>query len=126
MGTSPMTNISTSWEAYLTASGLTMVAVELAVGAVLGFILFALTVFSLPYMLHKEVDFITAMIVSFQAVQANLGVMVLWALVIGVVVVVAMAPAFLGLFVALPVLGHASWHLYRRALLHPEDETSAS
>lgn len=126
MGTSPMTNISTSYEAYLTATGLTMIAVELGVGAVLGFVLFALTVFSLPYMLHKEVDFITAMVLSFQAVQANVGVMILWALAIGVIVVAAMVPAFLGLFVALPVLGHASWHLYRRALLHPEDDTSAS
>ncbi|RDC74567.1 DUF2189 domain-containing protein [Rhodovulum sp. 12E13] len=126
MGASPMTNISTSWEAYLTPGGLTMIAVELAVGALLGFVLFALTVFSLPYMLHKEVDFITAMILSFQAVQANLRVMLVWALTIGVIVVVAMVPAFLGLLVALPVLGHASWHLYRSALRHPEDETEAS
>jgi uncharacterized membrane protein len=121
MGTSPLTNISTSYEAYLTPNGLTMIAVELAVGAVLGFILFALTAFSLPLMLHKEIDFMTAMLHSFAAVQANLGMMVLWAAIIGVTVVAAMAPAFLGLFVALPVLGHASWHLYRRALIHPED-----
>ena len=122
MGTSPLTNISTSYEAFLTPNGLTMIAVELAVGAVLGFILFALTAFSLPLMLHKEIDFMTAMLHSFAAVQANLGVMVLWAAIIGVTVVAAMAPVFLGLFVALPVLGHASWHLYRRALIHPEDE----
>jgi uncharacterized membrane protein len=126
MGSSPLTNISTSWEAYLTPNGLTMVAVQLAVGAAVGFVLFALTVFSLPHMLHEEVDFISAMILSFQAVQANLGVMIAWALTIGVIVVAAMLPAFLGLFVALPVLGHASWHLYRRALRQPEDETAAS
>jgi len=124
MGTSPMTNISTSYEAYLTANGLTMIAVELAVGAVLGFVLFALTVFSLPLLLHKEIDFMTAMILSFQAVQANLRIMVIWALVIGLAVVVAMLPAFLGLFVVLPVLGHASWHLYRAALVHPGDEAA--
>ena len=123
MGRSPLTNVSTSFEAFLTPTGLTMIGVQLAVGAALGFLLFALTAFSLPLLLHKEVDFITAMILSFQAVQANLGVMVLWALIIGVAVVAAMMPAFLGLFVALPVLGHASWHLYRRALHHPEDGT---
>lgn len=122
MGSSPLTNISTSYEAFLTPNGLSMIAVELAVGAVLGFILFALTAFSLPLMLHREIDFMTAMLLSFSAVQANLGVMLLWAAIIGVTVVAAMVPVFLGLFVALPVLGHASWHLYRRALIHSGDD----
>ena len=46
---------------------------------------------------------------------------VFWALIIAVVLFIAMVPLFLGLFVALPVLGHATWHLYRRALYHPMD-----
>lgn len=121
MGLSAMTNISSSIEAFLTPEGLTMIAVQLVVGALLGFLLFALTVFALPYLLHKEVDFITAMITSFQAVQKNLGVMLVWAAFIGVSVVLAMLPAFLGLLIVLPVLGHASWHLYRRTLIFPED-----
>ncbi|MEM0936690.1 MAG: DUF2189 domain-containing protein [Pseudomonadota bacterium] len=120
MSSSPLTNISTSYEAFLTANGMTMIAVQLAMGAVLGIILFGLTVFSLPLMLDKEIDFMTAMLLSFQALRENLAVMLLWALTIGVIVVAAMVPAFLGLFVALPVLGHASWHLYRRALIHPD------
>ncbi|MEM6741307.1 MAG: DUF2189 domain-containing protein, partial [Pseudomonadota bacterium] len=120
MSSSPLTNISTSYEAFLTANGMTMIAVQLAMGAVLGIILFGLTVFSLPLMLDKEIDFMTAMLLSFQALRENLAVMLLWALTIGVIVVAAMVPAFLGLFVALPVLGHASWHLYRRALFHPD------
>ncbi|MEO1677333.1 MAG: DUF2189 domain-containing protein [Pseudomonadota bacterium] len=119
MGLSTMTNISTSLDAFLTPNGLTMIAVQLVVGAVLGFILFALTVFALPYLLEREVDFVTAMITSFDAVTRNLSVMVLWAAMIGVSVVLAMLPAFLGLLVVLPVLGHASWHLYRRTLIHP-------
>lgn len=119
MGLSVMTNVSTSLEAFLTPNGLTMIAVQLVVGGVLAFVLFALTVVSLPLLLEKEVDFITAMIVSFSAVQQNPGVMALWAALIAVCVMVAMLPVFLGLFVALPVLGHATWHLYRRALIHP-------
>jgi len=121
MGTSPLTNISTSLEAFLTPTGLTMIAVQLGMGAGLGFVLFGLTAFSLPLLLHKEVDFMTAMLLSFEAVRENAGVMLVWAALIGVIVVAAMVPAFLGLLVALPVLGHASWHLYRRALIHPED-----
>ncbi|MEM1428446.1 MAG: DUF2189 domain-containing protein [Pseudomonadota bacterium] len=121
MSSSPLINISSSFEALMTPTGLSMIAVQLAVGAVLGIILFGLTVFSLPLMLDKEIDFMTAMLLSFEAMRENFAILLLWALAIGVIVVVAMVPAFLGLFVALPVLGHASWHLYRRALLHPEE-----
>lgn len=119
MGLSVMTNISSSLDAFLTPNGLTMIAVEMVVGGVLAFVLFALTVFSLPLLLDKEIDFISAMLLSFQAVQANIGVMALWAALIAVSVLAAMVPVFLGLFVVLPVFGHATWHLYRRALVHP-------
>jgi uncharacterized membrane protein len=119
MGLSVMTNVTSSFDVFLTANGLTMIAVEMGVGAVLGFILFGLTVFSLPLLVDKEIDFMTAMLLSFEAVRENLGVMLLWAALIAVLVVLGMLPAFLGLFVVLPVLGHATWHLYRRALIHP-------
>ncbi|WP_116130858.1 DUF2189 domain-containing protein [Tropicimonas sp. IMCC34043] len=120
MGLSVMTNVSSSFDAFLTTNGLTMIAIELVVGAVLGFVLFALTVFSLPLLVDKEIDFMTAMLLSFEAVRQNFLVMLVWAGLIAVLVVAAMIPAFLGLLVVLPVLGHATWHLYRRALLDPE------
>jgi uncharacterized membrane protein len=62
------------------------------------------------------VDFVTAMIASFGTVQANPTVLLVWGALIAGLVFLAMLPGFLGLFVVLPVLGHASWHLYRRAL----------
>ncbi len=116
MGLSTMTNISQSFDVFLTPNGLTMIAVELGVGAVLAFLLFSLTVMSLPMVLDREVDFVTAMLTSLAAVRANLPVMLVWAAVIAVLSVVALIPWFLGLIVVLPVLGHATWHLYRRAL----------
>ncbi len=78
---------------------------------------------SLPLLLDREIDFITAMITSWQLVAANPGPMLAWALLIAVLVVLALIPAFLGLFVVMPVLGHASWHLYRRVCSF--DETNA-
>jgi uncharacterized membrane protein len=120
MGLSAMTNISTSFDAFLTPEGLTMIAVQLCMGAAVGLLLFALTVISLPYALDRDVDFITAMITSFCVVRDNAGVMILWALLLGGSMAVAMIPAFLGLFIVLPILGHASWHLYRRAVIHPD------
>ena len=116
MGLSPMTNVSSGWEAFLTRQGLTMIAVEFAVGGVLAFLLYALTVVSLPLLLDREVDFVSAMILSFNCVTQNPVVMGAWALLIAVASLAALLPWFLGLVVVLPVLGHATWHLYRRAL----------
>ncbi|MBP1805966.1 DUF2189 domain-containing protein [Rubellimicrobium aerolatum] len=119
MGLSTMTNISTSWEVLLTADGLTMIAVEFVVGGVLAFLLFALTVVSLPLLLDKEVDFVSAMILSVSCVAANPLAMAAWAALIALATLLALLPWFLGLVVVLPVLGHATWHLYRRALVAP-------
>jgi len=93
-----------------------MIGVELGVGAVLAFLLFSLTVVSLPLVLDREVDFVTAMLTSMKVVRANLAVMLVWASLIAVLSLLALLPWFLGLMVVLPVLGHATWHLYRRAL----------
>lgn len=119
MGLTTLTNISSSWEVFLTPTGLMMIAVELIVGAVVAFFLFSLTVVSLPLVLDKEIDFVTAMLLSVQCVRENLAVMALWAFIIAVLSLLALAPWFLGLFIVLPVLGHATWHVYRRALYTP-------
>lgn len=116
MGLSTMTNVSQSFEVFLTPNGLMMIAVELVVGAVLAFLLFSLTVVSLPLVLDREVDFVTAMLVSLKAVRENLKVMLVWALIIAVLTFLALLPWFLGLMIVLPILGHATWHLYRKAL----------
>lgn len=112
LGHSTMTNVSTSMEVYLTANGLTMLAVGSVVGAGFALLIYNITVVALPMLLDREVDFVSAMIGSFQAVLAAPVVMLGWAAFIAVVTFAAMVPGFLGLFVVLPVLGHATWHLY--------------
>lgn len=121
MGLSVMTNVSSSYDIFLTANGLTMIAVQMGVGGVVALFLFAMTVFSLPLLLDKEVDFITAMLLSISAVRVNARVLLPWAAGVAGATFLAMVPLFLGLLVVLPVLGHATWHLYRRALIHPGD-----
>ncbi len=116
LGNATMTNISSSFEIYRSASGLTMLAFGSAVGAVFALILFATQVVSLPLLLDREVDFVTAMITSVRTVQASPATMLGWGLLIAAALFAAMVPAFLGLFFVLPILGHASWHLYRRLL----------
>jgi uncharacterized membrane protein len=118
MGPSVLMNVSSSYAYLLQPEGLLMLLTGTAFGAVFAFVLFCLTVISLPILLDKELDFVTAMLTSIAVVKKNPKVMVAWGVIISVLTFVAMIPALLGLFVALPVLGHASWHVYRRALEH--------
>lgn len=110
---------SESLEIFRTRAGLAMLAVGGAIGAVIAYVFYAVTVISLPMLVDRDVDFLTAIIKSLRSVQANGGVMLAWAALIAVLLFAAMVPAFLGLLVALPVLGHATWHLYRRTCGSP-------
>ena len=116
LGNAVMTNVSSSLAVFATPAGLTMLTVGTGVGAVFSTLLFSLTVVSLPMLLDREVDFVTAMLTSFGVVMESPLVMLGWGAFIAAALFVAMLPGFLGLFVVLPVLGHASWHLYRRAV----------
>lgn len=116
LGNATMTNVSSSLSVFLSPEGLTMLAFGTAVGAAFAVLLFCLTVVSLPMLLDREVDFVTAMLTSFALVRENPGVMLGWGALIATCLFVAMLPGFLGLFLVLPVFGHASWHLYRRAI----------
>jgi uncharacterized membrane protein len=102
--------------ALLTPEGLAMLAVGSAVGGVMAFAFYAMTVISLPLLVDRRHDFLTAIIASLAVVRRNFAVMLGWAAIIAGVLFVAMLPGFLGLVVALPVLGHATWHLYVRAV----------
>jgi uncharacterized membrane protein len=100
----------------LSPTGVGMVIVGTAVGALIALGLFCITVISLPMLLDKDVDFVTAMITSAETVRINPVVMLQWAALIGVALFVSMILVFVPLLIVLPVLGHATWHLYRRAL----------
>ena len=102
-----------------TQQGLVFLAVGTLVGAVLAFVLYATSVITMPLLLDRDIDLVSAMIVSFQVIHRSPGVMIAWGVFIAIVTLVALVPAFLGLLVALPVLGHATWHLYVRAVEPP-------
>lgn len=101
---------------FYTPEGNLFLLIGTCVGGVLAFILFASTVISMPLLLDRDLDFVTAMIVSFQAVFQNLRPMLGWALLVGGLTVLALLPLFLGLVIVMPVLGHATWHLYRKVI----------
>jgi uncharacterized membrane protein len=110
---------SVTLELFLSPSGIAMLLIGGAVGAAMALALYSITVISLPMLVDREVDFITAMITSVGTIRSNKPVMLVWAFLIAVLLFVAVLPLFLGLPIVLPVLGHATWHLYRRAVSVP-------
>lgn len=85
----------------------------LAFGGLLALAVFALSVVSVPMMLDRDVDFVTAMATSLQACLENPGTLLLWAATIVFLTLLGFATALFGLVVIMPILGHASWHAYR-------------
>lgn len=99
---------------FATPSGLMFLVVGHIVGAAIAFAVFSITVTSVPMLFDREVDFVTAMIASVRVVAANPVTMMVWCATIAALIGLSLLSGLLGLFVVLPVLGHASWHLYRR------------
>ncbi len=99
-----------------TANGLAMLLVGGLIGGAIAAFLFAITAVALPMLLDREVDYVTAMVTSFRAVADNPLPMANWAWIVAGGLIAAMVPLFLGLIVALPVLGHATWHIYRAVI----------
>lgn len=88
----------------------------LAVGAAFAGLIYAVSAVSIPMILDRQVDAITAGLTSMRLVLTQPLVMLWWGAVITVLVVLAMLPWFIGLLAVGPVLGHASWHAYRQAV----------
>lgn len=104
---------------FTTQSGLIFLAAGHVVGGFLALVLFSITVFSIPMLLERELDIVTAMITSVKAVFQSPVVMLGWGVFVTLSILAASVPFFLGLLVVLPVFGHATWHLYRRAIPAP-------
>ncbi len=99
-----------------TDTGLWFLIVGHAVGAAISLVLYSLTVISCPLLLDRDVDFVTAMVTSIRTVLASPLVMLGWGVFVVLAVIVSALPAFAGLLIVLPVLGHATWHLYKRLI----------
>ena len=88
----------------------------LAVGGVYATLIYGVSVIAIPMILDRRTDAITAALLSLRLVLTQPLVMAAWAALIAGIVLASLLPAFLGLLVSAPVLGHASWHAYRSAL----------
>ncbi len=91
---------------------LTYLGIGSAVGSIFAAIAFTASAFSLPMIMHRDVDAVTAVVTSINACLRNKRAMLVWVVVIVVLLALGFATALLGLLLVIPLLGHATWHGY--------------
>jgi uncharacterized membrane protein len=104
-------------DVFSTPYGMMFLLVGNGLGAIIALAVFSITAFSPPLVVDRDVDFVTAMTASVRAVVANPRPMLAWAIVIGADLAVSFATLFVALLAIFPVLGHTTWHLYRRVIV---------
>jgi uncharacterized membrane protein len=93
-----------------------MIVLGIGVGFLFAVITLAISVVSFPLLLDRDVSMGAAIWTSIQAVVANPIPMAAWGLIVAAGLVIGSVPALLGLVIVMPVLGHTTWHLYRRVV----------
>ncbi|HEY6135311.1 MAG TPA: DUF2189 domain-containing protein [Rubrivivax sp.] len=111
-----MPDLKGSLTALLEPENFGFIAAWLVVGALFAGLIFAISVVSIPMILDRQTDAITAGLTSLRLVLTQTPVMLFWGLLITLITGLALLPWFAGLLVAGPVIGHASWHAYRAAV----------
>lgn len=91
------------------------------VGSIFAALIFTTSVISIPMIMDRQVDAVSAGLTSIRACIQNPGTMFVWGALITVIVLLSMLPYFLGLLISGPVIGHATWHAYRAIVPHSED-----
>ncbi len=102
-----------------TSRGWTLILFGNAAGFIFAVVVLATTVVAFPLLLDRDVGAVAAIETSARAVMANPLQMALWGLIVAVLLVIGSIPLFAGLAVVIPILGHATWHLYRK-VVEPE------
>ena len=99
-----------------TEAGWALIVVGIGAGFLFAVVALAISVVSFPLLLDREVGLVTAVWTSVRAVVVNPVPMAVWGLVVTSGLVIGSIPLFLGLIIVMPVLGHATWHLYRKVV----------
>jgi len=99
-----------------TAAGWNLIIVGTGIGFLFAVVVLTIGAISFPLLLDRDVGAAVALLTSIRVVVDNPATMALWGFIVAALLVIGSIPAFLGLTVVMPVLGHATWHLYRRAV----------
>jgi uncharacterized membrane protein len=103
-------------DVFNTPAGWNLIIVGTGVGFLFAVVVLTIGAISFPLLLDRDVGAAVALLTSIRVVVANPATMALWGFIVAALLVVGSIPFFLGLTVVMPVLGHATWHLYRRAV----------
>jgi len=115
LGPEPPVSIAAfAHDVFTTLRGWTMIVIGIGVGFLFALLVLATSVVSFPLLIDRDVDVDTAVRTSVRAFVANPVPIAAWGLIVAAGLVIGSIPAFIGLIVIMPVLGHATWHLYRR------------
>ena len=107
-----------AWQVLTTPAGWTLIIVGCGVGFLFALVVLAISTVSFPMILDRHVGVARAIQTSVHAFMANPATMLLWGLIVASLLVLGAIPVFAGLAVVMPVLGHATWHLYRKVVRH--------
>ncbi len=103
-------------DVFTTGAGWTMIVAGIGVGFLFALLVLTTCVVSFPMLLDRDVGLLTAVMTSVRAVRANPVPMAAWGLIVAGGLVLGSIPALVGLAIVVPVLGHATWHLYRKVV----------
>jgi uncharacterized membrane protein len=103
-------------QVFTTTEGWTLIIAGVGVGFLFALLVLVISVVSFPLLLDRNVSMRTAIASSVRAVMVNPTPMLVWGLIVASCLVLGSIPLLLGLIVVMPVLGHATWHLYRKVL----------
>jgi uncharacterized membrane protein len=103
-------------DVFTTGAGWATMVLGIGVGFLFALLVLTISVVSFPLLLDRNVGLYTAVATSVRAVLANPVPMAVWGLIVAAGLVIGSLPVFLGLIVVMPVVGHATWHLYRRVV----------
>jgi uncharacterized membrane protein len=101
-------------DVFTTSAGWTMIVAGVGVGFLFAVLAMAISVVSFPMLIDRDVGLDTAIATSVRAVKQNPVPMAAWGLIVAASLVLGSIPLFIGLVAVVPILGHATWHLYRR------------
>lgn len=112
----PLSILDFARQVFLTPAGWTLIVVGCGVGFIFALVVLAVSAVSFPLLLDRNVGALAAIQTSVRVSLANPATMLLWGFIVAGLLVIGSAPLFVGLAVVMPVLGHATWHLYRKAV----------
>lgn len=113
----PTSMASFASDVFSTPAGWALIVFGGGMGFIFALVVLSISVVSFPLLLDRHVSVSTAIATSLRAMQVNPGPILAWGFIVAASVVLGMIPVLLGLIVVLPVLGHATWYLYRKVVI---------